>query len=79
MDLSIVSSIGDGISTVLHGLWQGFQALIPAIGGIASDIEGAIGSGEPNETVTGSIGEAIGSAGEAAGSVVSSAVTGSAS
>jgi hypothetical protein len=63
MDLSIVSSLGDGISTLLHGVWQGFKQLIDAVGGSAADLENAIGSGEHNQETSGSIADVIGSAG----------------
>lgn len=63
MDLSIVSSLGDGISTLLHGLWQGFKQVIDSVGGSAAGIEGTIGSGEHNQDVSGSIADVIGSAG----------------
>ncbi|MEJ6548246.1 MULTISPECIES: hypothetical protein [unclassified Corynebacterium] len=63
MDLSIVSSLGDGISTLLHGVWQGFKQIIDTVGGSAAGLEGAIGSGEHNQDVSGSIADVIGSAG----------------
>lgn len=63
MDLSIVSSLGDGISTLLHGLWQGFKQLIDNVGGSAATAEGIISSGEHNQDVAGSIADVIGSSG----------------
>lgn len=72
MDLG---SLGDAISTALHGLWDGVNALIPVIAGSALEIENTIGSGEPNEEVAGTIGDAIGSVGEGVGEGVGSVVT----
>ncbi|MEY8565266.1 hypothetical protein [Corynebacterium sp.] len=63
MDISSLGSLGDGISTVLHGVWQGLKQLIDAVGGSAAGIEGAIGSGEHNQEISGSIADVIGSAG----------------
>lgn len=63
MDTSIVSSLGDGISTLLHGLWQGFKQLIDTVGGSAAELENGIGSGEHNQGIAGSIADVIGSSG----------------
>lgn len=63
MDLSIVSSLGDGISTLLHGLWQGFKQLIDTVGGSAAELENAIGSGDHDQDIAGSIANVIGSSG----------------
>ncbi|WP_145940892.1 hypothetical protein [Corynebacterium glyciniphilum] len=63
MDTSIISSLGDGISTLLHGLWQGFKQLIDTVGGSAAELENGIGSGEHNQDVAGSIAGVIGSSG----------------